>query len=346
MKRYEVNTKSGVSGILIGEKFDRLPDYTGDRRIIILTDERVYYLYTERFPDVPVIRIPQGEQVKSLGRTTLIYQELIRSGVDRSVMLVAVGGGVVCDLGGFVAATFQRGMGLGFVPTTLLAQVDAAIGGKNGVNLGNYKNMVGTFRQPSFVLMDPDFLQTLPADEFISGLAEVVKYGLIRDPQILDLLDDHKPEEIAADHALLTELIERSVRVKVEVVQQDEKDLDLRRILNFGHTYGHGIERQYELSHGRAVSYGMMVALDFSVRLGLLDPALKKRVWKLLNTLQLLPDIHPDHQKVMQLMAHDKKRRGEVIPFVLLEEAGKSVIRSLSPGKIEELLNSMGPFIS
>ncbi len=344
MKKYELHTKSGDSAILTGEPFEKLQEHTEGRRIVILTDEHVYDLHGDRFPEVPVLRIPPGEQAKSLGRATLLYGELVRLGMDRSDMLVAAGGGVVCDLGGFVAATYQRGIGLGFVPTTLLAQVDAAIGGKNGVNLGEYKNMVGTFRQPSFVLADPDFLKTLPREEFVSGLAEVVKYGLISDPEILELLEGKTPGEIAGDRELLDELIERSVRVKVEVVSRDEEDHGLRRILNFGHTYGHGIERLYDLPHGQAVAWGMMVALDFSVQTGLAQENLKERILGLLKKLQLLPELHPDREKVMELIAHDKKRKGDKIPYVLVKEAGETVIMPLTPQEIVHLLENMKPF--
>ncbi|HHJ10117.1 MAG TPA: 3-dehydroquinate synthase [Bacteroidetes bacterium] len=344
MKKYQLNTKTGTSDILICESFEKLQEHTAGKKIVILTDEQIFALQGERFPDVSIIRIPQGEQAKSLGRTTLLYQELVRLGVDRSDMLVAVGGGVICDLGGFVATTFQRGIGLSFVPTTLLAQVDAAIGGKNGVNLGKYKNMVGTFRQPSFVLIDPSFLKTLPENEFISGLAEVVKYGLISDPGILALIEGKTPREISGDHDLLTELIERSVRAKVAVVTQDEEDRGLRRILNFGHTYGHGIERLYELPHGKAVAYGMVVAVDISIQLGLAEDMLRKRIFTLLKNLELLPDIKPDQEKVMELISHDKKKKGKEIPFVLLKDAGKTVIRPLSPDKIMDLLKNIKLF--
>ena len=346
MKKYQLQTRTGTSDILIQESFEKLYDYTAGKRIVILTDEQIFALHGDHFPQVPIIQIPPGEQAKSLGRTTLLYQELIRLGINRSDMLVAVGGGVVCDLGGFVATTFQRGIGLGLVPTTLLAQVDAAIGGKNGVNLGEYKNMAGTFRQPSFVLIDPSFLKTLPEEEIVSGMAEVVKYGLISDPEILDLIEGKHPQEITGDTELLNDLIDRSVQVKVAIVSQDEKDQGLRRILNFGHTYGHGIERLYELSHGKAVAYGMMVALDFSIQLGLAEDTLRKRIFTLLQKLELLPDIKPDHTRVMELISHDKKRKGEVIPFVLVKNAGVTEIRPLSPEKIKDMLKKIKPFTS
>ncbi len=344
MKTYQLHTATGSSDILIGEPFENLQEYTAGKRTVILTDDQVFALHGERFPDIPVVRIPQGEQAKSLGRATLLYQELIRLGVDRSDMLVAVGGGVICDLGGFVATTFQRGIGLSFVPTTLLAQVDAAIGGKNGINLGEYKNMVGTFRQPSFVLIDPAFLKTLPEDEFVSGLAEIVKYGLISDPGILTLIEGKTPREISRDAGLLGELIERSVRAKVAVVSQDEEDHGMRRILNFGHTYGHGIERLYDLPHGKAVAYGMVVAADISIQLGLAEDMLGKRIFALLKNLDLLPDIKPDQEKVMGLISHDKKKKGEEIPFVLLKDAGETVIRPLSPEEIMDLLKNIRLF--
>ena len=344
MKKYQLYTRTGNSDILVQEPFKNLPDHFEGKRVVILTDDQVFALHGDRFPDIPVIRIPQGEHTKSLGRTTLIYQELIRFHMDRTSMLIAIGGGVICDLGGFVATTFQRGIGLGFVPTTLLAQVDAAIGGKNGVNLGEYKNMAGTFRQPSFVLIDPHFLKTLSEDEFISGMAEVVKYGLIRDPEILSMIEGKNVKEISGDPDLIAELIDRSVRVKVDVVSHDEEDFGLRRILNFGHTYGHGIERLYNLPHGKAVAWGMMVALDFSVQLGLAEESLKKRVGNILQQLELLPDIQPDHEKVIRMISHDKKKKGDEIPFILLREPGEIEIIPFSPGKIRNMLSNLDLF--
>ncbi len=344
MKKYQLHTRTGISDILVQEPFEKLPDHFEGKRVVILTDDQVFALYGDRFPDVPVIHIPQGEDTKSLGRTTLIYHELIRFHMDRGSMLIAIGGGVICDLGGFVATTFQRGIGLGFVPTTLLAQVDASIGGKNGVNLGEYKNMAGTFRQPSFVLIDPHFLKTLPEDEFISGMAEVVKYGLIRDPEILSMIEGKNVKEISGDPDLITDLIDRSVRVKVDVVSRDEEDFGLRRILNFGHTYGHGIERLYDLSHGKAVAWGMMVALDFSVQLGLAEENLKTRIGHILKQLELLPEIQPDHEEVMKLISHDKKKKGDKIHFILLREPGKVEILPFSPEKILDMLNKLNLF--
>ncbi len=341
-KEYRLNSRCGSSVIFLDEGLERLATLAGGRRTVLLTDERVYELQGGRFPEMEVMRIPQGEQAKSLGRATLLYQEMIRRDLDKASLLVAVGGGVITDLGGFVASTYQRGIGMGFVPTTLLAMVDAALGGKNGVNLGEYKNMVGVIRQPEFVLIDPAFLQTLPRKEFISGLAEVVKYGLISDPVILDLLEGKDADEVALDSALLTEIIDRSVQAKIRVVEEDEDDSGLRRILNFGHTYGHGIERLHDLSHGRAVAYGMMVALALSEKLGLLEKGVREKTLRILRQLELIPDIRPDRERVMEIVAHDKKRRGERIAFVLLRRPGVTEIVPLTPEEIAGYLEEEG----
>jgi len=340
-EKLRLDSRCGGSDIYVGEGMGRLPALTGGKRMLFLTDEKVYELYGDRFPGEDVIRIPQGEQTKSLGRATLLYQELIHRKADKASLLVAVGGGVITDLGGFVATTFQRGIGLAFVPTTLLAMVDAAIGGKNGVNVGDYKNMVGTIRQPEFILIDPSFLQTLPRQEFISGLAEVVKYGLISDPAILDLLEGKNADEVALDGELLAEIIGRSVRAKIRVVEEDEDDSGVRRILNFGHTYGHGIERLHDLSHGRAVAYGMMVAMVLSEKLGLLESGVRERAMRILHRLELIPDIHPDNERVMEIIAHDKKKRGETIAFVLLRTPGATEIVPLTPEEIGRHLREM-----
>jgi 3-dehydroquinate synthase len=340
-EKFRLDSRCGSSDIFVEEGLDRLQTLVAGRHTLILTDERIYMLHGSRFPDMEVIRIPQGEQAKSLGRATLVYQELIRHNIDKASLLIAVGGGVITDLGGFVATTYLRGIGLGFVPTTLLAQVDAALGGKNGVNLGDYKNMVGTIRQPEFILIDPSFLKTLPREEFISGLAEVVKYGLISDPEILDMLEDKDADEVALDGELLAGIISRSVRAKIRVVEEDEDDSGIRRILNFGHTYGHGIERLYDLSHGRAVAYGMRVALVLSEKMGLLEKGVRERALRIMRRLELIPDIYPDNDRVMEIIGHDKKKRGDTIAFVLLRTPGVTEIIPLTPEEIARHLKEM-----
>jgi 3-dehydroquinate synthase len=263
--------------------------------------------------------------------------------LDRKGFVVALGGGVVGDLTGFLAATFLRGIDFVQVPTTLLSMVDSSVGGKTGINLKSGKNLVGAFYQPKLVLADLTVLKTLPIREYRAGMAEVVKYGLIRDPEILRAVGEKSVEEIFSDEILLNELIERSVQAKIEVVEEDEEDHGQRRILNFGHTYGHGIERLYEISHGKAVAYGMVVALDFSVQLGLADKTLKDKIITLLRSLHLLPDLQPDPEEVMRVISHDKKRKGEVIPFILLKQPGEVEIVPLRPEEIGAMLKKMDP---
>jgi len=338
----QLTTRCGMTQLLFGEAVPALATAAAGRRTIILADEKVLSLYAPLFEGHEIIAVPEGEGAKSLGRATLIYQELLRRGADRETLLVALGGGVVTDLGGFVAATFLRGLPCGFIPTTLLAQVDAAIGGKNGVNLGEYKNMVGTIRQPAFVIIDPAFLATLPRREFISGLAEVVKYGLISDPVILDLLEGKTADEVALDTPRLEELIDRSVRAKVRVVEEDAEEKGLRRILNFGHTVGHGIERLYDLPHGQAVAFGMKVALHLSVARRLLDEDTRSRALHIMRTLEMIPDVEPEAGRVLEIIGHDKKRAGEKLHFILLRAAGRPEIVPLTleeiGGALEEVL--------
>ncbi len=334
-ERHRLISTCGASEILLGPVMPLLEEQVRGRHVILFADEKVFGLHGHLFEGYETILIPQGEQAKSLGRVTLLYQELLRRHVDKSSLVVALGGGVVTDLVGFVAATYLRGVPMGFIPTTLLAQVDAAIGGKNGVNLGEYKNMVGTIRQPEFILIDTDFLNTLPRREFASGLAEVVKYGLIRDPRILDLLEGKDTDEVTLNTLLLNDIIARSVRAKIEVVEEDLDDSGIRKILNFGHTYGHGIERLYDLPHGVAVACGMKLALHISVERGMLDAAVRDRVLLIMEQLGLLPEIKPDNAKVMELITHDKKRRGDTIAFILLREIGKPEIVPMTDEEIE-----------
>ncbi|NOY37713.1 MAG: 3-dehydroquinate synthase [Chlorobi bacterium] len=334
-----------VSGATSVITFKASPeDLTGKlqgKNVIVVTDENIFPLYRDLLQNIPVVVIPAGEQEKNLDRAKYLYQELLKHQADRSTWLVGFGGGVITDLTGFVSSTFMRGMNLMFVPTTLLAMVDAAIGGKNGVNLGEYKNMIGTFRQPEQVFVAPDFLQTLPPEELVSGLAEVIKYGLIHDPVILDMLNGKGVETLFSENALLEKLIIRSIRSKVEVVEQDESDHGLRRILNFGHTFGHAVERTHHLSHGEAVSIGMCVAMEWSVLKRMLEPEILKLACKMLDRFGLIPVISPDPDTIIGVMGKDKKIRDGKWVYILLEGPGDPVIRNIDPGEYLAFLHEL-----
>jgi 3-dehydroquinate synthase len=242
MKKLLVRGSSGSSQLLVGESIDNLSRYIEPLRTIIITDKTVQGLYQDRFPDCPVIAMDQGEKIKTLETVKDLYGRLVELEADRSAFILAIGGGIVCDVAGFVASTYMRGIHFGFVSTTLLAQVDASVGGKNGVNFGGYKNMVGVFNQPEFVVCDLAMLKTLPVREILCGYAEIIKHGAIADARMLDFLETHRDAALDLDQAIVAFLVYRSVEIKAGVVTRDERERGERRKLNFGHTFGHAIE--------------------------------------------------------------------------------------------------------
>ncbi len=263
--------------------------------------------------------VPDGEAYKTLDSVRHVYDLLIEARLDRHGVVLALGGGVIGDLAGFVAATYLRGVALVQVPTTLLAMVDASVGGKVAVDHPRGKNLIGAFKQPRLVIADPATLVTLPPGEKASGLAETVKAGLIADPALFCQIEDHGP-------APLPWLIERALRVKIAVVEEDPYEHGRRAVLNLGHTFGHALEllSGYARSHGAAVSVGLVAAARLSARLGWCDPGLVPRVEGVLHRLGLPtrePDFLPD--QIWEAMAADKKRRGGRLRFVLLRDIGE-----------------------
>ncbi|MGI5865081.1 MAG: 3-dehydroquinate synthase, partial [Myxococcales bacterium] len=240
-------------------------------KLIIVTDATVRRLHGARFPDAPVIEIGQGEAAKTLTTVASIYERFLELELDRSAFVLAIGGGIVCDVAAFAASTWMRGVPFGLVPTTLIAQADAGIGGKNGVNLREYKNLVGVFRQPSFCLCDTSFLTTLPDRELRCGLAEVIKHGAIADRALFEFVEERAPALLDLAPDALDRVVSDSLRIKAGIVAIDETEQGERRKLNFGHTLGHAIERIAGLPHGEAVSVGMVLAARLSARRGMLE---------------------------------------------------------------------------
>lgn len=280
---------------------------------------------------VTEVLLPDGEKSKTLETVERAYAELSTHEADRQSAIVALGGGVTGDIAGFVAATYMRGVPYVQIPTTLLAQVDSSVGGKTGVNYGSGKNMIGAFYQPTLVCIDPETLLTLSDREFRSGLFEVIKYGLIRDAEFFHLLASELEEIQRRTPQTLQDVVARCCQIKAEVTIQDEKEADLRRILNLGHTFGHGLEAAsgFEgVTHGEAVAYGMMAASYVSRELGLLDAESCARSIDLIVRVGDLPSIEaiPTRQ-VLDAMKSDKKRRGDRTIVVLLEQIGRATIR-------------------
>lgn len=322
------------------------------KHVAIVTNTTVAPLYLEQLSaslqaaGVSVISIilPDGEAYKNSETLNLIYDALLQNRCERSTTLIALGGGVIGDLTGYAAATYLRGVPFIQIPTTLLSQVDSSVGGKTGINHPLGKNMIGAFYQPQLVLADIDTLQTLPSREFSAGMAEVIKYGLIRDPDFFDWLEMHIDQLMALDESSITEAIYRSCQNKADVVARDEHETGERALLNLGHTFGHAIENAMGYGvwlHGEAVAAGTMMAADLSERMGWLKPEDVKRIYALLTAANLpLEAPKLGVEKYLNLMQLDKKVADGKIRLVLQQGIGKSVITSdYDEKKLKETLS-------
>lgn len=310
----------------------RLKEITDPKNTILLTDENVFSQHPKRFKNWNTIVLKAGEDYKVQATVDSIVEQLIEMEADRKTTLVGVGGGVITDLTGYVASIYMRGIRFGFVPTTILSLVDASIGGKNGIDVGVYKNMVGIIRQPSFILHDLSFLSSLPENEWRNGFAEIIKHACIRDAAMFRELESRSLSFYQKKKKETSILIRRNALLKTKVVQQDEFEQGDRKLLNFGHTLGHALENQYELSHGEAISIGMTYAATLSGQLnGFRQP---HRVVELLEKYGLPTFAQFDKDKVINVLKMDKKKNRDGINFILLEKIGKAFIQSI---RIDEL---------
>ncbi|MCX2861380.1 3-dehydroquinate synthase [Paucibacter sp. PLA-PC-4] len=319
---------------------------------LIVSNETVAPLYLERlrirllahYGRVDAVVLPDGEQHKDWPTMNQIVDHLLGSASDRKTVLFALGGGVVGDMTGFAAAIYMRGVPFVQVPTTLLAQVDSSVGGKTAINHPLGKNMLGAFYQPARVIADLDTLDSLPSRELAAGLAEVIKYGPIADPDFLDWIEANLGALLARDKAALAYAVKRSCEIKAWVVGQDEREQGLRAILNFGHTFGHAIETGLgygEWLHGEGVGCGMVLASDLSVRLGLMPPEFLARMRRLIAAAGL-PVRAPrlGAARYLELMRVDKKSEGGEIRFVLIEGLGKAGMRGAPDSLVAEVLEA------
>lgn len=321
--------------------FEELTGIADKKDIVIITDENVSALHPQKFSGIKCIIIPAGEKHKNQQTVDHIIYELINLDANKNTLLVGVGGGVVTDIAGYVASIFMRGISFGLVPTSILCMVDAAIGGKNGVDVGDFKNLVGSIRQPEFILYDYDFLRTLPFEEWVNGFAEVIKHACINDAPMFAKLERYSLRDLQADPGLLSELIEENVVIKASIVAADEFEKGDRKLLNFGHTIGHAIENLYGLPHGHAISIGMVAACNLSERFSGLHFEESKRIKQLLSNYHLPVDIDADHEKVFKGIRMDKKRSGDNISFILLESIGKGKVFSIPLTTLKEKLKEI-----
>jgi 3-dehydroquinate synthase len=340
MKTYTISGASGTSAILVGEQLRNLAAHLPPAKLVIITDRNVERYYADRFPPAAVISLAPGEVSKSLATVEMIYDRLLELEADRTSFIVGIGGGVVCDIAGFAAATFMRGLRCAYVATSLLAQVDASVGGKNGVNLSGYKNLIGTFSQPQFVICDPLLLKTLPEKEILCGLAEVVKHALIRDAPLFDYLEKNDSQIQKLEAAAVERMVSDSVAIKSAIVNQDEKEGGLRRLLNFGHTFGHAIEHLNRMSHGEAVSIGMVIAVDISVSKGLLPISDADRIKQLLRRLNLPVRCDIDPARMIDAIRKDKKRESDAVHFILLRGIGEAVVQYIPLAEFQDFFKS------
>jgi len=319
--------------------FDHLEKLTSKDNTVIITDENIFQKNQKKFEGWKTIVIKAGEQHKHQRTVDSIIEQLITHGAERKSFIVGVGGGVVTDIAGYVAGVYMRGVKFGFVPTSILAMVDAAIGGKNGIDVGVYKNMVGLIRQPAFLLYDYSFLKSLPNKEWINGFAEIIKHACIKDAAMFKSLEQHKLRDFQKDNELLNKLIQRNALIKSKVIQQDEFEQGDRKLLNYGHTLGHAIENTYHLPHGHAVTIGMVVAAYLSENLvGFKDV---KRVASLIVQYDLPAFYKFDTEKAIEVMQADKKRVKDVINYILLEKIGKGIVKPLRVEEIKQTLEQL-----
>ena len=316
-----------------------LKEIVDQKHSVIITDENVYNAHTKRFKGWSLIILKPGEEYKVQSTADSIIEQLIDFEADRKTTLIGVGGGVITDITGYVASVYMRGIAFGFVPTSILAMVDASIGGKNGIDVGIYKNMVGLIRQPKFILHDLVFLNTLPQNEWKNGFAEIIKHACIKDAAMFSELERSSYKTYQKRKVSVCELIQRNAIIKTKVVQQDEFEKGDRRLLNFGHTLGHALENQYELSHGQAVSIGMAYASVISEEITDFKDA--NRVTRLLQQYNLPTFAEFDKQKVFDVMKMDKKREKKEMNYILLEKIGKGIVKSIPVNQLEQLINEL-----
>lgn len=323
--------------------FSMLENVVPKGKTFIITDENVFASHQQLFNGWKTIVIKAGEQHKQQSTVDYIVQQLIENEADRNSVVVGVGGGVVTDIAGYAAGVYMRGVRFGFVPTTILAMVDASIGGKNGVDVGPYKNLVGLIRQPEFLLFDYSLLATLPQEHWVNGFAEVIKHACIKDADLFAKLEANQLENYQSNKDLLAELIERNVNIKTTVVLADEFEKGDRKLLNFGHTLGHAIENTYELLHGHAISIGMMAACTFSEEIVGFDSSEKKRINNLLAKFHLTTSMSFDKQKVWNLLKMDKKRASNEMNFILLNKIGEAIVKPIPLVQLENLISKSLP---
>ena len=333
MKEILIN---GKSKIIIGEDFSKIEKYLPQQRTIIITDENIEKYYSKSFPNFPIIKVALGEKNKTLSSVESVLNQLLELGADRHTFLLGIGGGIVCDITGFAASIFMRGIGFGFISSSILSQVDASVGGKNGVNLNAYKNLIGNINQPSLVLCDTKMLETLPKKEIISGMAEIVKHSLIADARMFTFIGDNSANILNLDQSILPNLIFDNIKIKASFVEKDEEEKGERKKLNFGHTLAHAIEKHSNYTHGEAVAIGIVFASKVSFSKKYISELDLERIVNTLEKIGLPTQLDIDKDKITEAIFKDKKRKGDQLSFILLEKIGTAKIEEMKMSELKQ----------
>jgi 3-dehydroquinate synthase len=339
MKKLTYKFSNSSVDYYLANGISHLKTIADPKATILITDENVYNAHTKRFKGWDTIVLKPGEEHKVQATVDSVIEQLIEMEADRKTTLVGVGGGVVTDMTGYIGSVYMRGIRFGLVPTSLLALVDASIGGKNGIDVGVYKNMVGVIRQPSFILHDMVFLNSLPQQEWENGFAEIIKHACIKDAAMFRQLEENTFRHWQGRKKSVCELVQRNALLKTKVVQQDEFEKGERRLLNFGHTLGHALENQYELSHGQAISIGMTYACHISEQLTGFKQT--EKVVAVLEKYNLPTYASFDKQKAFEVLKMDKKREKKEMNYVLLEKIGKGTVKSISLAQLEKIITAL-----
>ncbi len=319
--------------------FSYLEKLVNKEHAVIITDENVFNLHKKCFAGWKTVLIKAGEEFKTQSTVDSIIDQLIQLNADRKTFLVGVGGGVVTDITGYVASVYMRGISFGFVPSTLLAMVDASIGGKNGIDVGIYKNMVGAINQPLFLLYDFSLLKTLPKNEWVNGFAEIIKHAAIKDAALFVTLEKNSISTYQKSKTVLSKLIIRNAIIKSAIVKKDEFEKGERKLLNFGHTIGHAIEKMQSLPHGHAISIGMAAACMLSEQLA--DFKGSSRVVKVLEKYGLPTKTSFKASKVFEVLKMDKKKEQSTMNYVLLKKIGQGIVKPIPVDELGELIQSI-----
>lgn len=363
MHQIRVKTESRAYDVLVEQNclecaHNYIRPLISNRRLFVVADERVWKYHGPRLKrgltgmEFVTIPLRAGEERKRLDQIESLAEQMYSAGADRSACVIAFGGGITGDVGGFLAASYMRGIDIIQVPTTLLSQVDASVGGKTGVNLAEGKNLVGAFHQPLLVLADPTTLATLPEREYRAGLFEVIKHGMIWSPSLFDFLRDKRDTILKRNQDTLETIVADSVRIKAEIVAKDEREGNLRRILNYGHTLGHTLEAETDyvrLLHGEAVGFGMVAAARLAESLGMFDRTGRKALEALIASYGPIPEltgVDPSH--LVHRIRGDKKTTKGHVHFILPEKIGVvRVVRDPEPSLVqaatESTIKAFGP---